>query len=90
MSGKGDLKRPAQVDDKTFSDNWERIFAAKKNYYAGIREKNFADSLRLEGFSGVPERPKGAGSNPVSDLNVANVGSNPTTAATYIDDVSGK
>ena len=26
MSGKGDDRRPASVDEQTFSDNWERIF----------------------------------------------------------------
>lgn len=59
MNGKGDIQRPTQVDAKTFSDNWERIFS-----------------------SGLPERPIGLGSNPSSDLTVANVGSNPTAAAT--------
>lgn len=29
MSGKGDTPRPFAVDDKTFSDNWERTFGAK-------------------------------------------------------------
>ena len=26
MAGKGDTPRPFAVDDKTFSDNWERTF----------------------------------------------------------------
>lgn len=29
VSGKGDTPRPFAVDDKTFSDNWERTFGAK-------------------------------------------------------------
>lgn len=29
MAGKGDTPRPFAVDDKTFSDNWERTFGAK-------------------------------------------------------------
>src|SRR3954470_20364518 len=52
MSGKGDDRRPASVDEQTFSDNWERIFAAKKDYYTSVRKQNYADSLRLEGLVG--------------------------------------
>lgn len=29
MAGKGDTPRPFAVDDKKFSDNWERTFGAK-------------------------------------------------------------
>lgn len=54
-----------------------------------VDEQTFSDNWERIFSSGVPERTKGAGSNPVSDLNVANVGSNPTTATTYIDDESG-
>lgn len=28
MSGKGDGRRPAAVDTKTFEDNWRRTFAS--------------------------------------------------------------
>lgn len=48
-----------------------------------VDETTFASNWDRIFSSGVPERTKGAGSNPVSDLNVANVGSNPTTATTY-------
>ena len=89
MSGKGDDRRPLSVDDKTFSDNWERIFGAKKDYYDSVKSANYESSLRLEGLSGLPEGTKGGGSNPPSDLTVANVGSNPTAAAIYIDDATG-
>ena len=26
MAGKGDKRRPREVDEKTFEDNWDRIF----------------------------------------------------------------
>ena len=29
-AGKGDKRRPRQVDKKTYSDNWNRIFKKKK------------------------------------------------------------
>jgi hypothetical protein len=29
MSGKGSKPRPYSVDQKTFSDNWEKIFGSK-------------------------------------------------------------
>lgn len=31
MSGKGSNPRPFSVDQKTFSDNWERIFKKNEN-----------------------------------------------------------
>jgi hypothetical protein len=31
MSGKGSSPRPYSVDQKTFTDNWDRIFGPKKN-----------------------------------------------------------
>jgi hypothetical protein len=30
MVGKGDMPRPFSVDDKTYSDNWEKAFGKKK------------------------------------------------------------
>ena len=30
MAGKGDKRRPREVDEKTFEDNWDRIFKKKK------------------------------------------------------------
>ena len=30
MAGKGDKRRPREVDKKTFEDNWNRIFKKKK------------------------------------------------------------
>lgn len=30
MAGKGDKRRPREVDEKTFEDNWNRIFKKKK------------------------------------------------------------
>lgn len=52
-----------------------------------VDEATFASNwdriFASKSFSSVPERPKGDDSNPSSDLTVAAVGSNPTTAATY-------
>ncbi len=31
MNGKGSDQRPRQIDDKTYEDNWNRIFGKKKN-----------------------------------------------------------
>ncbi len=31
MNGKGSDQRPRQIDDKTYEDNWDRIFGKKKN-----------------------------------------------------------
>lgn len=64
MSGKGDDRRPLSVDEQTFSDNWDRVFAAKKDYYASVREKNYVDSLRLEGLVGSGVTGSISGSNP--------------------------
>ena len=30
MNGKGSDHRPRQIDDKTYEDNWNRIFGKKK------------------------------------------------------------
>jgi len=30
MAGKGDKRRPTQVDKKIYEDNWDRIFKKKK------------------------------------------------------------
>ncbi len=30
MNGKGSDQRPRQIDDKTYEDNWNRIFGKKK------------------------------------------------------------
>lgn len=83
MSGKGDLKRPTQVDDKTFSDNWDRVFAAKKDYYASVREQNYADSLRLEGLLGSGVTGSTTGSNPAGSR------SSLDSPAIYVDDETG-
>lgn len=40
--------------------------------------------------SGLPERSKGAGSNPVIGVKADSVGSNPTAAAIYVDDATGR
>lgn len=47
-----------------------------------VDETTFASNWDRIFSSGLPERPIGLGSNPSSDLAVANVGSNPTAAAT--------
>lgn len=77
MSGKGDDRRPITVDEQTFSDNWERIFAAKREYYASARSDNYADSLRLEGLVGCSSTVE------PESLKFSDVRSNRTTPATY-------
>ena len=62
--GKGHDRRPQEVDDQTFADNWDRIFAAKKDYYESVRAKNYEDSLRLEGLLGSGVTGSTTGSNP--------------------------
>lgn len=32
MSGKGSGRRPTQIEDKQFEDNWSRIFGNKPGY----------------------------------------------------------
>lgn len=82
MSGKGDDRRPLSVDEKTFSDNWERIFGAKKDYYASVRSQNYADSLRIEGLDGA-RLGADTDSKPVNDSSIL------SAPATYIDDATG-
>lgn len=77
MTGKGDDRRPLSVDEQTFSDNWDRVFAAKKDYYASVREKNYVDSLRLEGLVGCSSMVE------PESLKFSDVRSNRTTPATY-------
>lgn len=31
MCGKGDKRRPMEIDRKTFEENWDRIFRKNKN-----------------------------------------------------------
>jgi hypothetical protein len=82
--GKGDAKRPAQVDEQTFSDNWDRIFAAKKDYYESVRKHNYADSLRLEGLVGCSSTVE------PGSLKSSDVRSNRTAPANkYVDDATG-
>lgn len=83
MSGKGDDRRPLSVDEQTFSANWDRVFAAKRNYYASIREKNYADSLRLEGITGAR-----LGAD--TDSKPANDGSIPSAPAIYVNADTGE
>lgn len=81
--GKGDLQRPSQVDDKTFSNNWDRAFAAKREYYASVRKQNYSDSLRLEGLVGCSSTVE------PESLKFSDVRSNRTTPAIYVDDATG-
>jgi len=83
MSGKGDDRRPLAVDEQTFSDNWDRIFAAKREYYASVRSGNYADSLRLECLVGVGVTGSTASSN------LAGSRSSLEPPAIYVDDASG-
>lgn len=54
MSGKGDTPRPFAVDDKTFSDNWERTFWAKPS----------GSLTKVENDNGQGSQPDQEGSGP--------------------------
>lgn len=40
MNGKGDSPRPKSVSDKTFSENWNKIFSSKKTKKTKKTKKN--------------------------------------------------
>ena len=52
MAGKGDKRRPREVDKKTFEDNWNRIFKKKKENPLPITDskpnENMFDDLNLK------------------------------------------
>ena len=48
MSGKGSKPRPLSVDQKTFDDNWDRIFGAKKPEPAIEVSSYWSDDSKLE------------------------------------------
>ena len=52
MAGKGDKRRPREVDEKTFEDNWNRIFKKKKEVtlptYDNKPNENMFDDLNLK------------------------------------------
>ena len=52
MSGKGDKRRPREIDEKTFEDNWNRIFKKKKEVtlptYDNKPNENMFDDLNLK------------------------------------------
>lgn len=55
-----------------------------------VDEQTFSDNWERIFKSGLPEGPKGDGSKPSSSLTAANVGSNPTAAAIYINADTGE
>ena len=52
MAGKGDQRRPKEIDEKTFEDNWNRIFKKKKEVtlptYDNKPNENMFDDLNLK------------------------------------------
>ena len=52
MEGKGDKRRPREVDKKTFEDNWNRIFKKKKEnplpFTDSKPNENMFDDLNLK------------------------------------------
>ena len=52
MAGKGDKRRPREIDEKTFEDNWNRIFKKKKEVtlptYDNKPNENMFDDLNLK------------------------------------------
>ena len=52
MAGKGDKRRPREIDEKTFEYNWNRIFKKKKEVtlptYDNKPNENMFDDLNLK------------------------------------------
>ena len=52
MAGKGDKRRPREVDEKTFEDNWDRIFKKEKEnplpFTDSKPNENMFDDLNLK------------------------------------------
>ena len=52
MAGKGDKRRPREIDEKTFEDNWNRIFKKKKEVTLPTDDnkpnENMFDDLNLK------------------------------------------
>lgn len=55
-----------------------------------VDKATFEDNWDRIFNSGLPEWSKGAGSNPVIGVKADSVGSNPTAAAIYVDDATGR
>lgn len=48
-NGKGDKQRPLSVDQKTFSDNWERAFSTQETCaYSGLPSPATMESIQKE------------------------------------------
>ena len=48
-NGKGDKQRPLSVDQKTFSDNWERAFSTQEMCeYSGLPTAATVESIQKE------------------------------------------
>ncbi len=66
MSGKGDIQRPTQVDAKTFSDNWERIFnAARLGANAASKPANVDSISTAAAISGTAPHESAASAGQV-------------------------
>ncbi len=46
--GKGSRPRPFAVDQKTFDNNWDKIFAKKKEDNTGVNKNEYYDILTTE------------------------------------------
>jgi hypothetical protein len=46
--GKGSKPRPYSVDQKTFDNNWDKIFSKKKEDNTGVTQNEFQDILSTE------------------------------------------
>ncbi len=46
--GKGSKPRPYSVDQKTFDDNWNKIFSKKKEDNTGVTQNEYQDILSTE------------------------------------------
>jgi|TARA_Y100000389_G_C17361210_1_gene463862 hypothetical protein len=52
MAGKGDKRRPRKVDEKTFENNWDRIFKKEKEnplpFTDAKPNENMFDNLNIK------------------------------------------
>jgi hypothetical protein len=46
--GKGSAPRPFSVDQKTFDNNWDKIFGKKKEDNTGVEKNEYQDILSTE------------------------------------------
>lgn len=59
--GKGDHRRPSDVDAETFAENWERIFAKEAKESRDRIRKAIEDVFSEGGIADLEEVPRASG-----------------------------